>query len=186
MICPNCGEKLKTQNQKFCPNCGSELLYTPTPDVPQLRAEKNQLSTSSTVSSVPVYESKPIKVEGPGFYSKIVFTFALLSIVLAVIGLVFEFLKVLRDVIPIYVFLRIPGGPELWIIALVLNSFGLIFAILSRIFSSKAGKREMKNTLEKVGSVFGIIGIVQNVIPLILIPINIVVASTLIHYPPYF
>ena len=182
MFCKNCGKKLESQNQKFCVSCGSVVLHTP--DAPQLRAEKNQVS--STVRSVPIYDSKPIKVEAPGFYSKIAFTFALLSIVLAVIGFVFEFLKVLRDVIPIYVFLRIPGGPELWIIALVLNSIGLIFAIISRVFISKAGKCEMQNTLKKVGSVFGVIGIVQNVIPLILIPINIVIASTLIHYPPYF
>ena len=74
----------------------------------------------------------------------------------------------------------------MWIIALVLNSIGLIFAIIYRVFISKAGKCEMQNTLKKVGSVFGVIGIVQNVIPLILIPINIVIASTLIHYPPYF
>jgi len=183
MFCPNCGEKLKSQDQSFCASCGSEIQSTPPLEAPQVRAKKNQVSTSSTVSSVPVSESKPIKVGGPGFYSKMVFTFALLSIVLAVIGFVFEFLKVLRDVIPIYVFPRIPGGPGLRIIALVLYSIGLIFAILSRVFSSKAGKREMQNTLKRVGSVLGVIGIVQNVIPLVLIPISIVVASMPLYYP---
>jgi len=179
MFCKNCGEKLESQNQKFCVSCGSVVLHTP--DAPQLRAEENQVS--STDRSIPVYESKTIKIEGPGFYSKMVFAFALLSIVLAVIGLVFEFLKVLRDVIPIYVFLRIPGGLELWIIALVLHSIGLLLAILSMVFSSKAGKHEVQNTLKKVGSIFGVIGIVQNVIPLVLIPISIIVASLSFHYP---
>ena len=183
MYCPKCGEKLESQNQEFCPSCGSEILSTLIPEAAQVQTEENQVSTSSTVSSVPVSESKPIKVEGPGFYSKMVFTFALLSIVLAVIGFVFEFLKVLRDVIPIYIFPNLPGGPVLWIVALVLHSIGLIFAILSRVFSSKAGKCEMQNTLKKVGSVFGVIGIVQNVIPLVLIPINIVIASIPFYYP---
>jgi len=54
MFCPNCGEKVESQNQKFCSGCGSELSNTPdAAQASQLRAEENQ--ASPIVRSVPIY-----------------------------------------------------------------------------------------------------------------------------------
>jgi len=59
----------------------------------------------------------------------------------------------------------------LLIIAAILNITGFVFGILSRTNSSKAGKFEPVNTLEKVGSVFAIFGIIMNSIPIVSIPL---------------
>jgi len=175
MFCPNCGEKLDSQNQKFCSSCGSVLLHTP--DAPQLRAVENQVS--STVRSVPVYQSKPINIGGPGPYSKNCFALAIISIALAITGFIFGGINLIRNLLPIYLFPYYPGGPGVGLvgvtIAIVLNIGGLIFGILSRTNSSKAGKFEPINTLEKVGSVFGVFGIVINSIFVVLIPIILVI-----------
>jgi len=182
MFCPNCGEKLDSPNQRFCASCGSEIGSTPFPEVPQIQTEENQVSTP--VSLVPVSESKPIKAEGPGSYSKKVFAFAFFSLVLAVIGFVLEFLAFFRFIIPMYIFPRLPGGPVLLTIALVIHFVGIIFGIVSRISSSKARKLEIENTLEKVGRVFAILGIIANFIPLVIINIVLLIISVPFSPPP--
>jgi hypothetical protein len=68
------------------------------------------------------------------------------------------------------------GGPVLWIVALVFQAVGLIFAIVSRVNNKKTGELEPKNPLRVVGSVFGIFGIVLNAIPLaIILPVMIII-----------
>ena len=174
MFCPNCGETLDTPNQRFCSSCGSELFNTPDiPQAPQLRAVENQVS--STVRSVSVYQSKPINIGGPGPYSKNCFAFAIISIALAITGFIFGGINLIRNLLPIYLFPYFPGGPGVGVvgltIAIVLNIGGLIFGILSRVNSSKAGKLEPINTLEKIGSVFAVFGIILNVIPIVVVPL---------------
>ena len=172
MFCPNCGEKLESQDQKFCPSCGSTISLTPTPDAPQVTPEENQVSTPSTVSSISVNSTK---VGGPGPYSKKVFYFACVSIVFVIVGFVLEYYSFIRFIMPIYLFPNLPGGPLLWIVALVFQAVGLIFAIVSRVNNKKAGDLEPKNPLRAVGSVFGIFGIVLNAIPLaIILPVMII------------
>ena len=164
MFCPNCGEKLESQDQKFCPSCGSTISLTPTPDAPQL--------TPSTVSSISVNATK---VGGPGPYSKKVLYFACVSIVFVIVGFVLEYYSFIRFIMPLYMFPNLPGGPVLWIVALVFQAVGLIFAIVSRVSNKKAGELEPKNPLRMVGSVFGIFGIVLNAIPLaIILPVMII------------
>lgn len=185
MFCPNCGEKLESQNQKFCVSCGSDLPYTP--DAPQIKAEENQVS--STIRSVPVYESKPIKVGGSGPYSKKCFAFALVSIALAIVGFSFGGINLIRTFLPAYFFPYYPGGLGGGIvgliIAIVLNIGGLVFGILSRVNSSKAGKNEPVNTLEKLGSVVAVFGIIMNAIPLVIIPIMFLV-TPFMFMPMYY
>ncbi|MHA1479438.1 MAG: zinc-ribbon domain-containing protein [Promethearchaeota archaeon] len=165
MFCPNCGEKLENQNQNFCPNCGSELSNTP--QAPQ--AEENQVPLP--VKSAPVYESKTINVGGPGPHSKKCLTFAILSLALGGVGFAFGSISFLRILIPfpfqLDYFIRL----IFLIIAAILNITGFVFGILSRTNSSKAGKFEPVNTLEKVGSVFGIFGIIMNSLPIVSIPL---------------
>jgi len=165
MFCSNCGEKLHSQNQKFCPSCGSELSNIP--DTPQLRAEENQ--ASPTVRSVPVYESKTINVGGPGPHSKKCLTFAIVSLAIGGVGFAFGSISFMRILIPFPFHLDYFIRFILLIIAAILNVTGLVFGILSRTNSSKAGKFEPINTLEKVGSVFSVFGIIMNSIPIVLL-----------------
>jgi len=167
MFCPNCGEKLESQNQKFCASCGSILSYTP--DAPQLRAEENQ--ASSPVKPIPVYESKPIKTGGPGPHSKKCFAFAFVSIALAIVGNSFG----ARFFLPTYFFPYYVGlGLERLIIAMVLHIAGLIFGILSRVNTSKAEILEPINALEQFGSVVAVFGIITNAISVVLVPYRVI------------
>lgn len=181
MFCPNCGEKLESQNQKFCPNCGSSLSYTP--DTPQVKAPVNKVA--STIKPTPVYASKQSKVSGPGPNSKMCFAFALVSIALAIVGLSFGAISFIRTLLPIILYPDYPGGSGGaigLIIAIGLNIAGLIFGIVSKVNSSKAGKLEPINTLERFGSVVSIFGIIINAIPLVIILIMALV-SPLIYMP---
>jgi hypothetical protein len=133
--------------------------------------------------AVPIYQPKTVKVGGPGSYSKKVFAFSFLSLVLACIGFGLEFLSFIRFTAPIYVFPRLPGGPVLLIAALILHFIGVIFAIVSRVNSRKAREHEIENSLEKVGRVFGILGIIANIIPLVVV--NLVLVFYVIPHSAY-
>jgi len=173
LFCKNCGEKSESKNQKFCANCGSELSYTPVS--PQLRAEENQVS--SPVKSVPVYESKTIKLGGPRPHSKKCFAFAIVSLALAGVGFVFGRTIIMRMLNPYpYYYPYYSFGALGLIIAVILNITGLIFGILSRTNCSKARKFEPVNTLEKVGSVFAVFGIVINSIPVVVVLVMLLIS----------
>ena len=175
MFCQNCGEKMESKDQKFCASCGSEV--TGAPQTPPLKAEEDQVS--SPVKSVPVYESKTIKVGGPGPHSKKTLAFAIVSLALAIVGFISGGLNLFRFYIPPYYYPYYPGGLVGGLVGLsiviILHIAGIVFGILSRTNSSKAGKFEPINTLEKVGSVFAVFGIVMNSIPIVVIPIIFIV-----------
>ena len=172
MFCPNCGEKLESQNQKFCASCGSELSNTP--DAPQLRVEENQVS--SPVRSVPVYESKTITVGGPGPHSKRCFAFSIVSLGLVYAAYLFGGSNLFRYLTPYYSYYPYYSfGMVGFITPIILHIAGLVFGILSRTNSSKAGKYEPINGLEKVGSVFGVFGIIINSIFIVVIPIILII-----------
>jgi len=185
MFCPNCGEKLESLYQKFCSSCGSEIQSTLIPEAPitpQPIAVKPQVP--SPASSVPVYDSKTIKAGRIGPQSRLGFSFALVAIAFFIAGLIFGGTLILRILMPVYIYPYLPGGPGLWIIAFILHIIGFVFGIISRVTSSKAGKDEPDNGLQKVGSVFGVFGIILNLIPLVLIPIMIAVANRP-YYDPF-
>ncbi len=178
MFCQNCGEKLESPNQRFCASCGSEISNTPVaPQAPQLKAEQYQAPSADR--SVPIYESKSIRVGGPGLHSKRCFAFAIVSLGLAGAGFIFGGLNLFRFYIPYSYYPYYPGGLVGGLVGLsiviILHIAGLVFGILSRTNSSKAGKFEPINTLEKVGSVFAVFGIVMNSIPIVVIPIIFIV-----------
>ena len=166
MFCQNCGEKLESQDQKFCARCGSAISTTPdAPQAPQLKVEENRVSPKA--KSVPVYASKTIRVGGPGPHSKKCFAFAIVSLALAGVGFAFGATTFMRFLMPYYYYYSpyYSFGFIGLIVGVILNITGLIFGILSRTNCSKARKSEPVNTLEKVGSVFGVFGIVLNSIP---------------------
>lgn len=174
MFCPNCGEKLENPSQRFCASCGSEIQATLSLEIseaPQIPVEKTPAPPPTP--PVPVYESKQIKPGGIGSHSKKCFAFSLVAIGFFVAGLSFGAGSIIRIFVPLYYFPYLPGGPGRWIIAFVLHVIGFIFGIVSRASSAKASRREASNGLQKVGSVFGVFGIVLNVIPLLIIPIAI-------------
>ncbi len=177
MFCPSCGTKITDPNQSFCSTCGSEI-GAPL-ETSQLRTESpKQVSTNKSQSSpvstyLPVSQQKPVKKEGqPGPNSKKCLIFALASIGLAIAGLavgsgsmIFSFMPMMGGIV--FGFLaRI-------IIAIVLNIIGLIFGIISRVNSKKAGELEPVNTIEKIGSLIAIFGIIFNAI---LIALALIVA----------
>jgi len=175
MFCQNCGEKLESKEQKFCASCGSVISITPdAPDAPKLKAEENQVS--SPVKSVPVYESKTINVGGPGPHSKKTFAFAIVSLAVGGVGFAFGGIYFFSMFSPLFYYYPPPiaFGLIALIVAVILNVTGLIFGILSRTNCSKARKTEPVNTLEKVGSVFGVFGIVLNSIPVGLMLVNLI------------
>ncbi len=183
MFCPNCGEKLESPDQRFCASCGSNIQTTPPPEAPQLPPE---VQVPTPTSSVPVYDSKPAKVQGLGTHSKKCFSFSLVSIGLFVAGFIFGGTILLRFILPYYFFPFFFGGPIMWIIAIVLHIAGFIFGILSRVNSSRARNTEASHALEKVGSVFGVFGIILNVLPMVILPIFIVLGVIAPIIPYYY
>lgn len=189
MFCPNCGEKLETPNQRFCAGCGSEIQTTASPEISSQPVEEVQVPSPPApppVSTVPVYDSKPVKAQGLGTYSKKCFYFSLVSIGFFVAGFVFGGTILLRFILPLYFFPFFGGGIIMWIIAIVLHLVGFIFGILSRVNSSKARSLEASHALEKVGSVFGVFGIILNVLPMAILPIFIVLGVIAPIIPYYY
>ena len=196
MFCPNCGSKLTKPNQSFCSICGRKI--EDTLEITQLRTEiPRQVSTNKSQSTLestylPISQQKSVIKEGrPGPYSKKCFGFALASIGLAIAGLsvgsgsmMFSMISRFGNALNGFGF--VPG----LIIAIVLNTIGLIFGIISRVNSSKARELEPVNTLEKIGSVFAIFGIITNAIlialGLIIAPIRFFLSDSFNPWNPYY
>jgi len=117
------------------------------------------------------------------------FAFAIVSIALAIAGFIFGGNYFFRFFIYSYLLPYYPGGLGLGIVGLIiaiaLNIGGLIFAILSRVNSSKAGKNESRNTLEQFGSVVAVFGIIMNIIPLVITPL-IYLGFSFLTMPMYY
>jgi len=187
MFCQNCGEKVEKLDQKFCASCGSVISSTPdAPQAPQLKVEENQVS--SPVKSVPVYESKTLTVGGPGPHSKKCFAFAIVSLALAGVGFAFGATNFMRFLMPYYYYPYYSFGFIGLIVGVILNITGLIFGILSRTNCSKARKFEPVNTLEKVGSVFAVFGIVINSIPVVVVLVMLIIMliGLVMSFPFYY
>ena len=186
MICTNCGEKLIGTNQNFCSNCGSEISHVS--GAPQLKNEREQ--DMSTPSSQPIPEStyppiiqqKVVKIPlgGPGVHSKRCLGFGITSLISPFPFWVFSLFgwSTMSYFTPPPVLQVIVG-----ITVLAILIAGLVFGILSKTNSSKAGKLEPKNGVKKVGSVFAIFGIVINAISIAVIIIGPLVSILFIEFP---
>ena len=185
MFCPNCGEKLESTFQKFCASCGSELSNTPdAAQAPQLKVEEKHVSPP--VRPAPVYESKTIRVGGPGSHSKRCFAFAIVSLGLVGVAYFYGGSNLFSSFSPYYYYYY-SFGLVGFITTIIVHIAGLVFGILSRTNSSKAGRFEPINTLEKVGSVFGVFGIVINSIFIVAIIVVVIIrVISLVLIAPYY
>lgn len=188
MFCSNCGEEIKDPNQGFCPSCGTKIGTIS--EAPQLETERSPYESQSTpaYSDFAVSQQKPVQrpvqrpvqmpvqkpeiVGGSIPHSIICFIFSLISLFLPLFTFIFGFnLFVSSTLGPVPpTFQRLLFNTTLII---VLHIVGLVFAIVSRAQSGKAGRTERENGLEKVGSVFAIFGIIINAILLGLIALAI-------------
>ncbi|MFX1256950.1 MAG: hypothetical protein ACFFAN_03760 [Promethearchaeota archaeon] len=153
MFCPKCGQKAEEPNQRFCKNCGSEIL-----------TNSEARSKSQSRTAIPMSQQKPVQIGGIGPYSYLCFIFSIISIGLAIINSILS-LSILRSLDILF------EPPSYYVrstitIVTITSIVGLTLGILSRVFSQKAGNLEAENTIEKIGSVFSIFGIVFNTIPL--------------------
>ena len=171
MFCPNCGKELVKLNQRFCHICGIDLSMVF--NRPQLRTESAQYAPIAKSQSVPVYTSFPVSQQKPDkkpdkileevWYSKKCFGFGLVSCAIAVFCAFSGGAILLISMLSGYAF-RV--GLIGFIISIIANSVGLTFGILSRKYNAKAGNSNPLNYLKKLGSVFGILGIIFNAIQL--------------------
>ena len=196
MFCPNCGTQLVKLNQRFCHTCGIDLsmifnrpqlrpertqnaaiakskstpVYNKTP---QLRPERAQDAAIAKAQLKPVYTSFPVSQQmlitkrEVGTYSKMCFSFALVSFIAAIFS-VFSGIAILTILLLFTLMSRDIFGVRIigFIVSLSINSVGLIFGILSRGYNKKAKKSNSSNSIKKVGHVFGIIGVIFNTLEL--------------------
>jgi len=172
MFCSYCGAQLINPNQKFCHNCGKVIEDRIISKTPQLRTEGTQYAPTTVSAPTPRYTSIPViqnisvkEVGGPGPLSVKCFVFALVSIGIAIIAVILGggvFISIrLFGIISTFIYImRI----IMWIIVIIAQFVGLIFGMASRKNSIKARGIEPNNTLERLGKIFGIIGIIVNAI----------------------
>ncbi|MHA2392299.1 MAG: zinc ribbon domain-containing protein [Promethearchaeota archaeon] len=170
MFCQNCGAELTESDQKFCQNCGSEIQVeseAPVSEPESLQPPTPTPSTPTPSQPSPTPTQFPTKIEGIGTFSKKALGFAIASLVTAVItlsvGANLLFFPSYFGFLGLGLGFSIPG----LIAVLCFHVLGLIFGILARTNSSRAVV-EPENAASKIGGVFGVFGIILNVIPMAL------------------
>ena len=165
MFCPNCGEEIIEQDQKFCQNCGSEIPTSgEAPQSSKVSPKPTPVTQSYAVPRpvpTPSYAQTPRTIGGPGRESKKCLAFALISLAIAI----FTFSSSSGTGFSPFSFYSFPGVP-LPIVIIIAHIVGLVFGIVAKKSSSEASMTEPINAVEKAGSVFAVFGIVVNSIGL--------------------
>ncbi len=163
MFCSNCGENLIASDQKFCHNCGTEVLaaFKEIDD----KTERIQNVTAPKIYYAPVKQQPQLQKGRPGKYSKLCLGLALVSIVIGFVTLIIGYNYYRFFYYPSY---NNIGRLVFVIVILLLRVGGLILAVFSKVYSSKAEILEPYNDFEKIGSIFVIFGILINSIGLFL------------------
>lgn len=186
MFCSICGAELISPNQRFCTKCGSIISINL--KAPQLKNELPQ-NVPTTISPatptyiyVPVIQQKPVKPvknDKPGPHSRKCLGFAITSIGLAAFDLIFGSGIFLITIMLMGAYF---ASIVLIIVVIIINIVGLLFGILSKSNSSEAEKLEPVNTVEKIGSVFGVGGIIFNIVSMAIA----IIICVIIFFPPSF
>ncbi len=158
MYCQNCGEKLEIKNQRFCQNCGNKIQIIS--ETPQLGIEDDQYKI--TPASPPVYqiiEQKSVKKGSTSSNSKICLGFGIISLVIATFAFNFGTTILMNPVISYYFLMR-----RVLIGLTIVNILGIIFGIISKLYSEKAKEMEPESSILKAGNIIGFIGIIFNAI----------------------
>ncbi len=161
LYCPQCGEKLKSSDQKFCDHCGADLRIS-------MKTSDSDVTT--------IKESKRCFILGLSSF--------IIAIIFIIIGL--ALILILRNSVQstYYIFYESYYFDEE--LKLVTEVFGLVailssiagcsLGIISRMIRQKLRANESKNLFIDMGGVFAILGIVLNIIA-------IVIAIILIYLP---
>ncbi|MFW9773870.1 MAG: zinc-ribbon domain-containing protein [Candidatus Thorarchaeota archaeon] len=186
MFCQNCGAELTEPDQKFCQNCGSEIQIEA--EIPESEPESVLPPSPTPIQPQPSQPTPaptqfPTQIGGIGSYSKKSLGFAIASLVTAIItlsiGANLSFFSSYFGFFGLGYGFTIPG----MIAVICFHILGLIFGILARTNSSRAVV-EPENAASKIGGVFGVFGIILNVIPMALA--LILPAALFIPSFPYF
>ncbi|TXT63577.1 MAG: membrane protein of unknown function [Promethearchaeota archaeon] len=150
MFCPNCGAKVD-EDQSFCTKCGSSLNVSSPP--PQTSPQKTNIET--IIPSDTKSESKDESIKA--------LVMGVISCILALIGgILIRYWVYPTSYIYAYYY-ESPGLVKLFI-PLTCFIVGVVLGQLARKASNEARAFESENAMEKVGRVFGIIGIVVNAV----------------------
>ncbi|MFX1274663.1 MAG: zinc ribbon domain-containing protein [Promethearchaeota archaeon] len=199
MYCPNCGAPDLGPDSNFCPNCGTKIPniqtgYGTSPSSTYQTLIQKPIKQQLT-PSISLYRIEPTII-GP--YSKRALGFSIVCLCFLIAGLIVggATINVISDAVRRYSYLY-PSSPFYitpaigfagLVPAVAINGIGLIFAIIARVYASKA-KSEMENAARKVGGVFSILGIVFNSIALaaglIIGPLILINATRLFSTYPY-
>jgi hypothetical protein len=191
MFCPNCGEELRISNQRFCHNCGFEIpSMFDTPPRSTVKYQREPIIKNQRTVQYPppvISKQKPVISGGAGKHSKLCLGFSLASLGLSIFSLIIAFGFFL--ITQIYYFYYVFSYSMIigMIVDMALAVTGLVFGILSKSNLKKARFSESVNSLQKAGSVLGVIGIVLNAIALGLAFLApwIVFRLFMPVYPPY-
>ncbi|MFW9770972.1 MAG: zinc-ribbon domain-containing protein [Candidatus Thorarchaeota archaeon] len=182
MYCPNCGEELRDENQRFCSRCGSKI--SSSKEIVELESEPKKetmpiVQQSKQISSEILVSPQKTPVKGAvGPYSKKSLADGIISIGITVVALycsfiVFMVARTLTPYLPLFSWNPVTRRTIILTILAVIYLVGLILANAARSNSKKARSYELENGIQKAGNVLGIIGTIINSIAIAVILITL-------------
>lgn len=169
MYCPICGAKLESENQRYCQSCGTEIFSLDEYPymIKQTQSDKYNQKEHHEIRPKN-YNTLPKKEEVQASrQGKKCLSYAIASLVLSGIGIILGGIKIYRNWIYGYF---LPEIPVLGIIfsgfSLLFSILGLILAIISKSYSSKAKRLNPYDIDEEKGSTIAIFGLILSLITL--------------------
>ena len=202
MYCAQCGESITDPNQNFCHSCGSQVHFVPEEPIPKTTIQPTPSPSSNSqyatayrqepkpaYSAPPSYRDKTLVKKDERIYSTACFLLSVASLITVAITFSIGSFYLMRTSYSYYMpsyYTTVP--PAVMFVGLTIGHIvGMIFGIIGRVLSSKAGVMETENALEKIGSVLAIFGIILNIVGLGLAVISIGtrIGSMFSPYFPY-
>ncbi|MFO7795596.1 MAG: hypothetical protein ACQERB_02075 [Promethearchaeati archaeon] len=172
MYCPICGSKLESDYQRYCQNCGTEIFSheeypykikeTQSKEFDKYEKKEHHEIKPKDYNTIPKKE----EIQASSLGRKCL-SYAIASVVLSGIGIGLSGIKLYRNWMYGYI---LPEIPALGIIfsgfSLLFSVLGLIFAIISKSYSSKARRLTPYDIDEEKGSNLLILGLILSLITL--------------------